>query len=131
MIILNIISILAKYAMYPGPLGNCSCIALLPAIHGSICSFWKNLSGPMIDLFWERFACNHSLCTGSTVVGQCMEQLPNGYALITGVLPVTLRARCAHVKLFLQFYRRIDQTDSLTDFIKYLPIVCIPMKYPG
>ena len=63
-----------------------------------------------------------------------MEQrsgVPNGYALITGVLPVTLRARFAHVKLFLQFYRRIDQTDSLTDFIKYLPIVCIPMKYPG
>ncbi len=77
-----------------------------------------------------------------------MEQLPNGYALITGVLPVTLRARFAHVKLFLQLYRRIDQTtatdggsvdfagashrpDSLTDFIKYNPIVCIPMKYPG
>ena len=60
-----------------------------------------------------------------------MEQLPNGYALITGVLPITLRARFAHVKLFLQFYRPIDQTDSLTDFIKYLPIVCIHMKYPG
>ena len=84
MIILNIIAILAKYTMYPGPLGNRSCIALLPAIHGSICSFRKNLSGPMIDLFWERFACNHSY----------------GYA-----------------------FRRIDQTDSLTDFIKYLPIV--------
>ena len=70
--------------------------------------FWKNLSG-----HFERFACNYSLCTGSTVVGQCMEQLPNGYALITGVLPVTLRARFAHVKLFLQFYRRIVQTDSL------------------
>ena len=28
-------------------------------------------------------------------------------------------------------FRRIDQTDSLTNFIKYLPIVCIPMKYPG
>ena len=112
MIILNIIGILAKYTMYPRPLGNCSCIALLPAIHGSICSFWKNLSGPMFNLFWERFACNHSLCTGSTVVGQCMEQLPNGYALITGVLPVTLRARFAHVKLFLQFYRRIDQTTA-------------------
>ena len=28
-------------------------------------------------------------------------------------------------------FRRIDQTDSLTDFIKYLPIVYIPMKYPG
>ena len=115
------------------------------------------------------------------VLGQCMEQLPNGYALITGVLPVTLRARFAHVKLFLQFYRRIVQTtatdggsvdfaslhgkdcsynpiafppsmqvrcnlvgqcrsncrgashrpDSLTDLIKYLSIVCIPMKYPG
>ena len=97
MIILNIIGILAKYTMYPRPL----------------CSFWENLSGPMIDLFWERFACNHSLCTGSTVVGQCMEQLPNGYALITGVLPVTLRARFAHVKLFLQFYRRINQTTAM------------------
>ncbi len=41
-----------------------------------------------------------------------MEQLPNGYALITGVLPVTLRARFAHVKLFLQFYRRINQTTA-------------------
>ena len=77
-----------------------------------------------------------------------MEQLPNGYALITGIVPFTLRARFAHVKSFLRFYRRIDQTtatdggsvdfagasyrpDSLTDFIKYLPIVCIPMKYPG
>ena len=77
-----------------------------------------------------------------------MEQLPNGYALITGVLPVTLRARFSHVKLFLQFYRRIDQTTvtdggsvdfagashrpaSLTDLIKHTPIVCIPMKYPG
>ena len=39
MIILNIIGILAKYTMYPGPL----------------CSFWKNLSGQ-----FERFACNHS-----------------------------------------------------------------------
>ena len=28
-------------------------------------------------------------------------------------------------------FRRIGQTVSLTDFIKYLPIVCIPMKYPG
>ena len=99
MTVLNIIGILAKYTMCPRPLGNCSCIALLPAIHGSICSFWANLSGPMIDLFWERFACNHSY--------------GYGYALITGVLPVTLRARFAHVKLFLQFYRRIDQTDSL------------------
>ena len=75
-----------------------------------LCSFWENLSG-----HFERFACNHSY----------------GYALITGVLPITLRARFAHVKLFLQFYRQIDQTDSLTDFIKYLPIVCIPMKYLG
>ena len=44
-----------------------------------------------------------------------MEQrsgVPNGYALITGILPVTLRARFAHVKLFLQFYRRIDQTTA-------------------
>ena len=126
MILLRNTSILAKHTMYQASLGNCSCIALLPAIHGSICSFWKNLSG-----YLGRFACNHSLCTGSTVVGQCMEQLPNGYALITGVLPITLRARCAHVKSFLRFYRRIGQTGSLTDFIKYLPIVCIPMKYPG
>ena len=131
MILLRNTSILAKHTMYQVSLGNCSCIALLPAIHGSICSFWKNLSGPIFDLFWDRFACNHSLCTGSTVVGQCMEQLPNGYALITGILPCTLRARFAHVKLFLRFYQRIGQTDSLTDFIKYLPIVCIPMKYPG
>ena len=28
-------------------------------------------------------------------------------------------------------FRRIDQTDSLTVFIKYLSIVCLPMKYPG
>ena len=126
MILLRNTSILAKHTMYQASLGNCSCIALLPAIHGSICSFWKNLSG-----YLDRFACNHSLCTGSTLVGQCMEKLPNGYALITGVLPITLRARFAHVKLFLQFYRRIGQTGSLTDFIKYLPIVCIPMKYPG
>ena len=86
--------------MYPITLGNSSCIALLPAIHGSICSFWKNISGPMFNLYWVRFPCNHSLCTGSTVVGQCMEQrsgVPNGYALITGVLPVTLQARFAHV----------------------------------
>ena len=63
-----------------------------------------------------------------------MEQrsgVPNGYALITGFLPFTLRARFAHVKSFLRFYQRIVQTDSLTDFIKYAPIVCIPMKYPG
>jgi len=74
-------------------------------------SFWKNISGHFV-----RFPCNHSLCTGSTVVGQCMEQrsgVPNGYALITGVLPVTLRARFAHVKLFLQFYRRIVQTTAM------------------
>jgi len=55
-----------------------------------------DISGPMFDLFWARFTCNHSY----------------GYAhnVIMG---------------------RIVQTDSLTDFIKYLPIVCIPMKYPG
>ena len=148
--IIKIHRILAKYTMFPTTLGTplrCSsttapalsyyrpsmdiCIALLPAIHGSICSFWKNLSGPRFDLFWDRFACNHSLCTGSTVVGQCMEQLPNGYALISGILPCTLRARFAHVKSFLRFYRRINQTDSLTDFIKHAPIICIPMKYPG
>ena len=148
MIIIRNAGILEKYTMYPITLGNCSCIALLPAIHGSICSFWKNISGPMINLFWVRFTCNHSLCTGSTVVGQCMEQLPNGYALITGILPCTLRARFAHVKSFLRFYRRSVQTtatdggsvdfagalyrpDSLTDFIKYSPIVCIPIKYLG
>ena len=168
--IIKIHRILAKYTMFPTTLGTplrCSsttapalsyyrpsidiCIALLPAIHGSICSFWKNLIGPMFNLYWVRFACNHSLCTGSTVVGQCMEQrsgVPNGYALISGILPCTLRARFAHVKSFRRFYRRIGQTtatdggsvdfagashrpDSLTDFIKYLPIVCIPMKYPG
>jgi hypothetical protein len=76
MIILNIVGILANYTMYPG----------------ALCRFWKNLSGPMINFFWERFACNHSY----------------GYA-----------------------FRRIDQTDSLTDFFKNAPIVCIPMKYPG
>jgi len=124
MILLKNIDILAKHTMYRASLGNCSsttapalsyyrpsmdiCIALLPAFHGSIYSFWKNLSGPMFNLFWDQFACNHSLCTGSTVVGQCMEQLPNGYA-----------------------FRRIGQTDSLTDLIKHNPIVCIPMKYPG
>ena len=41
----------------------------------TLCSFWKNISGHFI-----RFVSNHSLCKGSTVVGQCMEQLPNGYA---------------------------------------------------
>ena len=115
MILLRNTSILAKHTRYQASLGNCSCIALLPAVHGSIYSFWKNLSGPMFNLFWERFACNHSLCTGSAVVGQCMEQrsgVPNGYGLITGVLPVTLRARFAHVKLFLQFYQRIGQTTA-------------------
>ena len=100
-------------------------------------SFWKNNSSPMINLYWVRFPCNHSLCTGSTVVGQCMEQrsgVPNGYALIAGflrykLLPViclagychsilfptklvTLRARFAHVKSFLRFYRRIVQTTA-------------------
>ena len=108
MIIIRNISILEKYTMYLITLGNCSCIALLPAIHGSICSFWKNISGHFV-----RFPCNHSLCTGSTVVGQCMEQLPNGYALITGFMPFTLRARFAHVKSFLRFYRWIVQTNAL------------------
>ena len=56
-----------------------------------LCSFWANLSG-----HFERFACNHSY----------------GYALITGVLPITLRARFVHVKLFLQFYRQIVQTTA-------------------
>jgi hypothetical protein len=55
MIAIRNIGILEKYT-----LKMCSCIALLPAIHGSICSFWKNISGPMINLFWVRFACNHS-----------------------------------------------------------------------
>ena len=134
MIIIKNISILEKYTMYLITLGNCSCIALLPAIRGSICSFWKNISGPMINLYWVRFPCNHSLCTGSTVVGQCMEQrsgVPNGYALITGFLPFTLRARFAHVKSFLRFYRRIVQTNSLPILIKHSPNNCIPMKYPG
>ncbi len=115
MILLINISILAKHTMCQVSLGTplrCSCIALLPAIHGSIYSFFEKPQRPMFDLFWDRFACNHSLCTGSTVVGQCMEQLPNGYALITGVLPVTLRARFAHVKSFLRFYRRIGQTTA-------------------
>ena len=76
MILLVNIGILAKHTMYQATLYR----------------FWKNLSG-----HFDRFACNHSLCTGSTVVGQCMEQLPNGYALITGILPCTLRARFAHV----------------------------------
>ena len=42
--------------------------------------------GNISAAIFARFPCNHSLCTGSTVVGQCMEQLPNGYALITGFL---------------------------------------------
>ena len=63
----------------------------------TLCSFWKIISGPMINLFWVRFPCNHSY----------------GYALITGILPYTLRARFAHVKSFLRFYQRIVQTDSL------------------
>ena len=96
MIIIRNSSILEKYTMYPT----------------TLCSFWKNISGPRINLFWVRFTCNHSLCTGSTVVGQCMEQLPNGYALITGFLPFTLRARFAHVKSLLRFYRRIVQTTA-------------------
>ena len=83
MILLQNISVLAKHTM----------------CRASLYSFWENLSGPMFDLFWDRSACNHSLCTGSTVVGQCMEQLPNGYA-----------------------YRRINQTDSLTDLIKHTPL---------
>ena len=58
--------------------------------------FSGDLSGPMFDLFWDRFACNHSY----------------GYA---------------HNDIL----GRIGQTDSLTDVIKYLPIVCIPMKYPS
>ncbi len=28
-------------------------------------------------------------------------------------------------------FRRIVQTDSLNDFIKHAPIVCIPVEYPG
>ena len=32
------------------------CIALLPAIHGSTCSFWKNISCPRINVFWLRFS---------------------------------------------------------------------------
>ncbi len=127
MIIIISTGILEKYTMHQITLGNCSCISLLPAIHGSICSFWKNISGHFV-----RFTCNHSY----------------GYALITGILPCTLRARFAHVKSFLRFYRRSVQTtatdggsvdfagalyrpDSLTDFIKYSPIVCIPIKYLG
>jgi len=127
MIIIKNAGILEKYTMYQITLGTplrCSstiapalsyyrpsmdiCIALLPAIRGSICSFWKNISG-----HFERFTCIHSLCTGSTVLGQCMERLPNGYALITGILPCTLRARFAHVKSFLRFYRRIEQTTAM------------------
>ena len=60
MLVIRNSSILEKYTMYPTTLGNCSCIALLPAIHGSICSFWKNISGPRINLLWARFPCNHS-----------------------------------------------------------------------
>ena len=26
----------------------------------TLCSFWKNISGPRINLFWARFPCNHS-----------------------------------------------------------------------
>ena len=89
---------------------NTSILAKHTMYQASLYSFWKNLSG-----HFDQFACNHSY----------------GYALITGVLPVTLRARFAHVKLFLQFYQRIGQTVSLTDFIIYIPIVCLPMKYPG
>ena len=35
-----------------------------------------------------------------------------GYALITGFLPFTLRARFAHIKSLLRFYRRIVQTTA-------------------
>jgi len=45
-------------------------------------SFWKNISGHFV-----RFPCNHSY----------------GYALITGILPCTLRARFAHVKRSYDF----------------------------
>jgi len=55
-------------------------------------SFWKNISGHFV-----RFSCNHS----------------NGYALIKGFLAFTLRARFAHVKSFLRFYRRIVQTTAM------------------
>jgi len=89
MIIKRNAGILEKHTMYPL----------------TLCSFWKNISGPMINLYWVRFPCNHSY----------------GYALITGFLLFTLRARFAHVKSFLRFYRRIVQTDSLTDFIKHVP----------
>jgi hypothetical protein len=26
----------------------------------TLCSLWKNISGPMINLFWVQFPCNHS-----------------------------------------------------------------------
>ena len=54
-------------------------------------SFWKNLSG-----HFDHFACNHSY----------------DYALITGVLPFTLRAHFTLVKSFLRFYRGILQTTA-------------------
>ena len=38
-----------------------------------------------------------------------------GYALMTGVLSFTLRARLTHVKSFLRFYRRIVQTTATED----------------
>ena len=54
MILLRNTSILAKHTMY----------------QASLYSFWKNLSGPMFDLFWDRFACNHSYGYAFRRIGQ-------------------------------------------------------------
>ena len=82
-------------------LGNISTLAKRTMCRASLYSFCHgkfsvDLNGPIFDLFWDRFTCNHSY----------------GYA---------------HNDIL----GRIGQTDSLTDFINMLPIVCIPMKYPG
>ena len=44
MMIIGNSGILEKYTIYPA----------------TLCSFWGNISGPKINLFWVRFACNHS-----------------------------------------------------------------------
>jgi hypothetical protein len=71
-------------------------------------SFWKNLSGQ-----FDRFVCNHSY----------------GYAhnVIMGRIGQTTAMDGGSV----DFAGASHRPDSLTDFIKYPPIVCIPIKYPG
>ena len=130
MMLLNHICIFAKHTMCLVSLGNCSlvtapCVTLrarfahvktfLRFFHGSV--DFASLHGK--DCSYNPIAFPPSMEVRCNLVGQCICPWMDGSRTTQERLS---RSNCRGAS---------HRPDSLTDFIKYLPMVCIPMKYPG